>query len=258
MSDEELLERFIPALKKFNPEFSREWVNKIWVYKTNYAQPVPLVNHSKNIPSHRNTIERFVFCFDESGLPMGSRHEFCCRDWKKSSKDYVGGLMLGRFMTNAKIKWISGTILALLVVLGGVLMFIPGRFSTRGKSPNIVLILTDDMDSSLLPYMKHTNELIAIQGAVFSNFFVTTPLCCPARSSIFRGQYAHNTNIMENTPGFRNFFRNGFEEETIATWLNKSGYQTALIGKYLNGYPVTAGRNYVPPGPDGLASLLPS
>src|SRR6185295_735979 len=31
MSDEELLERFIPAFKKFNPGFSREWVKKIWV-----------------------------------------------------------------------------------------------------------------------------------------------------------------------------------------------------------------------------------
>src|SRR4030095_4566132 len=51
MSDEQLLERFLPALKKFNLELSRDWVKKVWVFKTNYAQPVPVVNHSKNIPS---------------------------------------------------------------------------------------------------------------------------------------------------------------------------------------------------------------
>jgi protoporphyrinogen oxidase len=61
MSDEELLERFIPAFQKFNPEFKREWINKIWVHKTNYAQPVPLVGHSKNIPDIKTPIEGLYF-----------------------------------------------------------------------------------------------------------------------------------------------------------------------------------------------------
>lgn len=61
LSDEELLERFTPALKKFNPAFSRDWVKKVWVFKTNYAQPVPLVNHSRNIPSIETPIEGLYF-----------------------------------------------------------------------------------------------------------------------------------------------------------------------------------------------------
>ncbi len=61
MSDDELLYRFIPAFQKFNPEFSREWVRKIWVSKTNYAQPIPLVNHSKNIPEIKTPIEGLYF-----------------------------------------------------------------------------------------------------------------------------------------------------------------------------------------------------
>jgi len=61
MSDDELLERFIPAFQKFNPEFTRDWVKKIWVHKTNYAQPVPLVNHSKNIPEIKTPIEGLYF-----------------------------------------------------------------------------------------------------------------------------------------------------------------------------------------------------
>ena len=116
------------------------------------------------------------------------------------------------------------------------------------KRPNIILILTDDMDFSLVPQMKYTNELIFQQGAEFTNYFVTSPLCCPSRTSMIRGQYPHNTNILENSPGFRNFFRNGREDETIATWLSRAGYKTALMGKYMNGYPITAGDNYVPPG----------
>jgi protoporphyrinogen oxidase len=61
MSDDELLERFIPAFQKFNPEFSRDWVRKFWVSKTNYAQPIPLVNHSKNIPEIQTPIEGLYF-----------------------------------------------------------------------------------------------------------------------------------------------------------------------------------------------------
>jgi protoporphyrinogen oxidase len=61
MSDEQLLERFMPAFNKFNPAFSRNWLKKVWVFKTNYAQPVPLVNHSRNIPSIQTPIAGLFF-----------------------------------------------------------------------------------------------------------------------------------------------------------------------------------------------------
>jgi protoporphyrinogen oxidase len=60
LSQEELLERFLPALKKFNPKFERDWVRKAWLFRTAYAQPVPLVNHLQNIPSIVTPIEGFI------------------------------------------------------------------------------------------------------------------------------------------------------------------------------------------------------
>ncbi|MCK6540684.1 MAG: sulfatase [Anaerolineales bacterium] len=143
--------------------------------------------------------------------------------------------------------WNVLTLVILASLIAGSSCSALGASSGRGK-PNVILILTDDMDFSLAPQMEHTQELIARQGVTFTNYFVTSPLCCPSRSSMIRGQYPHNTNILENTPGFRNFFRNGMEEETIAVWLSRAGYETALMGKYMNGYPITAGNNYVPPG----------
>ena len=53
---EELLERFLPAIQQINPEFDREWVIKTWVHKAEYAQPVPLLNHSQNIPAIQTPI----------------------------------------------------------------------------------------------------------------------------------------------------------------------------------------------------------
>ncbi|HCR71520.1 MAG TPA: multidrug transporter, partial [Anaerolineae bacterium] len=87
------------------------------------------------------------------------------------------------------------------------------------NQPNIIIILTDDMDSKLMPYMPKTNQLIGEQGATFTNYFITTPICCPSRASMLRGQYAHNTDILENTPGFTRFFKLEEEKDALPVWL---------------------------------------
>jgi protoporphyrinogen oxidase len=50
LSHEALLERFLPTLSRFNPEFKPDWVRGSWLFREKYAQPVPPVNHSRNIP----------------------------------------------------------------------------------------------------------------------------------------------------------------------------------------------------------------
>jgi arylsulfatase A-like enzyme len=137
-----------------------------------------------------------------------------------------------------------------IIILAIVLTLLSGCTMNNpfNDSPNVIVILTDDMDNALMPYMPKTIELIGEQGATLDHFFITTPICCPSRASILRGQYAHNTDILENSPGFARFFKLQEEESTLATWLQSAGYRTALYGKYLNNYPVNAGQNYVPPG----------
>jgi protoporphyrinogen oxidase len=61
LSKEELLERFLPALPRFNPSFDRNWVKQTWLWKTAYAQPVPPVNHSRNIPELRTPVPGLYF-----------------------------------------------------------------------------------------------------------------------------------------------------------------------------------------------------
>ncbi len=61
LSQEQLLERFLPAMKKINPKFEPSWVRKTWLFRTNYAQPVPMVNHSKNIPRIETPLEGIYF-----------------------------------------------------------------------------------------------------------------------------------------------------------------------------------------------------
>lgn len=61
LSQEELLERFIPAFKRINPDFEPDWVRKTWLYRTQYAQPIPLLNHSQNIPTVKTSIPGLYF-----------------------------------------------------------------------------------------------------------------------------------------------------------------------------------------------------
>ena len=95
LSKEELLERFLPALTRFNPDFDRSWVKDTWLWKTAYAQPVPPVNHSQNIPPLRTPRARPLLRQHEPGLPVGSRHEL-----RRGDREPGGGDGDGRLVVN--------------------------------------------------------------------------------------------------------------------------------------------------------------
>src|SRR6185369_16981710 len=106
------------------------------------------------------------------------------------------------------------------------------------RPPNIVFVLTDDLSWNLLPYMPQVRQMER-DGMTFTNYTVTDSLCCPSRSSIFTGEYPHDTGVFTNEGpdgGFATFRDLGDESRTYATALAARGYATALMGKYLNGY----------------------
>lgn len=109
------------------------------------------------------------------------------------------------------------------------------------EKPNIVLILTDDQAFSDLfsGAMPRTNALLVQKGATYRSAYVTLSVCCPSRATILRGQYAHNHRVIDNhkpTGGVTRFRELGLENSTVATWLQGAGYETSMIGKYMNGY----------------------
>jgi arylsulfatase A-like enzyme len=115
----------------------------------------------------------------------------------------------------------------------------------------VVFVLTDDMTRADLHSMPGVRSTITDHGLRFTRAMVSVSLCCPSRTSILRGQYAHNTGILTNggtNGGFETAYRLGVEHSTLATWLRARGYRTSLIGKYLNGFPNTAPLTYRPPG----------
>ncbi len=123
----------------------------------------------------------------------------------------------------------------------------------RENRPNIIFIFTDDLDSKLntIDYMQSLQKLMVDRGVNVENFLITDPVCCPSRTTVLRGQYSHSHQVFNNTPpngGFIKFKETGLADSTIGSWMQSAGYRTALMGKFLNAYPYSNDRKYVPPG----------
>jgi protoporphyrinogen oxidase len=86
LTKEEIIQRFIPSLQRINPEFQPEWINNAWQYKTNYAQPVPFVNHSKNIPDIRTPIDGLFFASMSQVYPWDRGTNFAVEIAQKAVK----------------------------------------------------------------------------------------------------------------------------------------------------------------------------
>ncbi len=56
LSDAELLERYIPDLKKINPLFERSWIEESWVFRARAAQPLVTLDYSDKLPPHRTPL----------------------------------------------------------------------------------------------------------------------------------------------------------------------------------------------------------
>ena len=86
LSQEELLQRFAPAFKRINPKFEMDWVKKAWVFKTDYGQPVPLVNHSKNIPAIETPVEGLYFASMSQVYPWDRGTNFAVEIGRRAAK----------------------------------------------------------------------------------------------------------------------------------------------------------------------------
>ncbi|MFL5766973.1 MAG: sulfatase [Actinomycetota bacterium] len=143
-----------------------------------------------------------------------------------------------------------------LLVLAGPTVALSGSpepVAAAQKKPNVVIILTDDQRYDTLSAMPKVQNLLVNRGVQFNQGFVTNSLCCPSRTSILTGNYSHTTGIWRDNPpfgGYETFSTNGDQQSTLATWLHSDGYNTALFGKYLNGYKDDASASVIPPGWD--------
>ncbi len=143
------------------------------------------------------------------------------------------------------------------------ILLVTCAFGQNRDLPNVVLILTDDLDSELggdEPLTK-TRGWINDNGVDFSNAFVNVPVCCPSRSSLLTGLHQHNHGVVNNSISgdcSGETWRQGPERESFASYLKGAGYVSFYGGKYLNqyGFEEGGGIEHVPNGWDFWAGLV--
>ena len=109
---------------------------------------------------------------------------------------------------------------------------------------NFVVIVTDDQRWDSTWAMPLLQDRLVSRGVMFSDAYVSSPHCAPSRAGFLAGgYYANNTGVLSNSlpnGGFDKFI----DTDALAVKLSEVGYQTAMIGKYINGYQSP----YQPPG----------
>lgn len=117
-----------------------------------------------------------------------------------------------------------------------------------GAKPNIVVVVSDDQAVQTVrpDVMPNLLERVAGSGTTFENAIATTPLCCPSRAGMLTGQYGHNNGVLRN-----DYRQLGEKSNTLPVWLDRAGYRTIHVGKYLNLYRKAKGPEAEPaPGWD--------
>ena len=128
---------------------------------------------------------------------------------------------------------------AVLALITGLMVIAVGWSAEKGRPPNIVVIMSDDMGySDIGCYGSEINtptlDSLAANGLRFTQFY-NTARCCPTRASLLTGLYPHQTGVGHmvkdrGQDGYRgNLNRNCV---TIAEVLKLAGYTTYATGKW--------------------------
>lgn len=86
--------------------------------------------------------------------------------------------------------------------------------------------------------MPKTRSLMQESGAMATQWFIHTPICCPSRSELVSGRYFHNLRE-EVGAGCMHIDETRVNNQSFARYFHENGYTVGMFGKYLNSNPKT-------------------
>jgi len=110
----------------------------------------------------------------------------------------------------------------------------PSVFATDANRPNIVWMFSDDHAYQAIgayggrlekENLTPNIDSIARDGMLFERAYVANSICAPSRATLLTGKHSHLNGKYDNRGGFNH------DQQQFQKILQKSGYQTAMIGK---------------------------
>jgi N-acetylglucosamine-6-sulfatase len=144
----------------------------------------------------------------------------------------------------------NGRLLLLLIAVAALAAGASGGHAQSKAAakprPNVLIIETDDQTLAEMEVLPNVQRLIGGQGVTFDRYFDSFSLCCPSRATLLTGQYPHNNGVRGNALPQGGYYKLD-SSNTLPVWLQRGGYYTIHLGKYLNGYGTRNARE-IPPG----------
>lgn len=120
-----------------------------------------------------------------------------------------------------------------------VFLFCVIQFANAQERPNVLVIISDDLNTDIGPYIElknHTPNLdrLADEGITFTRAYSQYPACGPSRSSLMSGLYPETNGVTDN--GFKGGSYRQLNPElsdhpTMAGFFRERGYYTARVSK---------------------------
>ena len=116
----------------------------------------------------------------------------------------------------------------------------------NAQKPNVLFIISDDLNTRIGPYMEITNhtphlDQLAAKGVRFTRTYCQFPLCGPSRASLMSGLYPESNGVLTNNdqPGsYRKETPSLADHPSMAGYFREQGYYTARVSKiYHMGVP---------------------
>ena len=133
-----------------------------------------------------------------------------------------------------------------IAFIGALLLGEAPAHSQEKAPPNIILILADDLGTLDLNSYGSTDletpnlDRLATNGVRFTQFYAVAPVCSPSRAGLLTGKTNLGAGLVGNVqiPEFDRDGKSGLPSSqlTIAEVLKRSGYYTALVGKWHLGH----------------------
>ncbi len=89
MSMQEIQARFVESLARINKDFQPDWVRDSWLFRARYAQPVPEVYHSRNIPDLRTPLANLYFASMSQVYPWDRGTNFAVKIGREAANEMI-------------------------------------------------------------------------------------------------------------------------------------------------------------------------